>query len=159
LPPMSGPTASTWARLPKGSPTFSSAPDRGSADVSVKAVEISGSFWGLRPSLCGKALPFRPKSPKCYCLPPREGCAFTRRKTGCIKSAIGKAQPFPSTDGRSRRSYPIPRIVICTSLRCPSARRWPGLETDGLLCGSFRWLADDHAQPHYSSFGKPNSPP
>jgi hypothetical protein len=129
-----------------------------SASPSVaKAVQISGRSWGLRSLLCGKALPFRPKSPKCYCFPPREGCTFRRRKTGCIENgSIGKAQPFPSTDGRSRRLYPIARIVIWTSpvahkpeksllrkqeftdLQCRGIRQpgqRPGLPTGGFLCG------------------------
>jgi len=64
-----------------------------------------------------KGSAFRAETAPSYnCFPPREGCAFTRPKTGYVKiNVIGKAQPFPSTEGRSRRSHPIAGIAIWTS--------------------------------------------
>ena len=57
-----------------------------------RAVQISQGPRGLRPLLCGKARPFRAKSPKYSLFPPREGSAFPRRKTGCTKrGAAGNA--------------------------------------------------------------------
>ena len=74
--------------------------DAGAVRLAGKAVRISGGSWGLRPLLCGKALPSRLNSPKYYCLPPREGAAFTRRQKGRMKSGgNGKAQPFRIASG------------------------------------------------------------
>ena len=70
---------------------------------------------------------------------PPEGLAFRRRGAGwLVGCAIGKAQPFPSTDGQSRTPQLTGSRVILTSLarRYPLALRWPGLATDGFLRGS-----------------------
>jgi hypothetical protein len=80
---------------------------RCSGGLRPRLSKLAEAPWGLRPWLCGKALPFRPRSPKYYCFPPREGCAFTRRKTGCIKTgAFGKAQPFRIASGGAAARIP-----------------------------------------------------
>jgi hypothetical protein len=52
--------------------------------------------------------PFRAKSPKNFHFPPREGSAFLRRKTSCMKrDATGKAEPFREASGEAAGRTPL----------------------------------------------------